>query len=243
MEHWHRCRRWWRRGFECPFGADLEDHQPDEPEDDTDQFPREFVGPPSRVKQPLKTMQEMIDEIERAPFRLPTAEGFESDPFGGVVQARPPLRAPARVPAHARAPVRAPVRGRGRVPSTAPGEAPVRVPVLRPRGASLPAGAMVKAVRFAVNMERKSTAPGEGPVTAARAEEATARVLEAAPRRAAAEGRGFPTKRLAKAVGAGLGAAAIVKAARFTSGRFGGGRGGFFFNQAAQMRKLVATGR
>ena len=105
---------------------------------------------------------------------------------------------------------------------------------------------MVKAVRFAVSMEGRSTAPGEGPATAARAEEATARVLQAAEGRVIQGGqgdpaRGFPYKRAAKAVGAGLGAAAIVKAARFTSGRFGGGRGGFFFNQAAQMRKLMAT--
>lgn len=249
MRHWHKCRRWKEQGFACPFGT-LPDHPVEDEEADDDEREFKYVPVPARRRRPPKrktvgTMAEVVREIETAPkprvavARPGTREAFGRDPFGGMVgPLRPalPYRVPSAVRARAlsRAGVRAPARSPSRV------RAPAASPI--PFRSTVPTDIAVKAMRVGFV---RSAEPEPATRRAAVTEAASARTFA----QASKESR-LSKKRLAAAAGAAAtGAAAAAAVKKFggpPKGKSGtpyrGGRGGFFVNQAAWMKRLSGAG-
>ncbi len=218
--------------MECPFSAiagHVTDDGPSGPDiDEPDELPIPVpLAVPERKKvkpRPIEDiMDDIMDEIERLPVPsgVPATapKGTEPDPFGGVVaRVTRPLPKAAVVPKPVT--VRAP----------SPVRAPVRLPVRE--------AAAVKAVRVGFRATIPRTRESfEGKIQrTAKVEEATSRAFE----QTARQGR-FPTRKVAGTVAAVATGGAAFQALR--SRPFTGGRGGFFFNQASQMRRLVGQSR
>lgn len=256
MKHWHKCRRWWKRGIECPFSS-MAFHEDDQPDDDVDddgiEVPPVAVPakrkPPPKGLPPVQTMAEVIKEIEARPVQPPpkvntpvfSRKAYSLDPFGGAPT--PPPRSPVKQAARSRVPVRTKVPVRSRVPvrhgagGYAPSPAPVvgPVPYVRPRGATVPPRVAVRAMRigFSDYSRPHDSAEVRGAVT----EEATARAFGRVVPRGNPADRGVP-RWVAPVIAAGAGLTAAALAGR---GGRGGGFGGFFFNQAAEMKRLIGA--
>ncbi len=236
MEHWHRCRRWWRRGLECPF-TKMGMHDPGdggpEPEDEGFPFPRFAV--PGRKKAPpkfggglleasepfLAKLEDLYKEIAEGTPKLP---GTPPEPFG-LPPGRPPVPRPVRAPEPVRVPepvragVLAPLRARAPRPATDTASRASRV--IQSAGLR----AIVRAFR--------TEGPGPKPFTRRHG-----RRKAAIAERATADEMG---SRLGRFVPLGIAAGAGAAAAGLFATRPRGGGGGFFFNQAARMRALAGA--
>lgn len=243
MKHWHRCKRWEDRGLACPFAADKEHDEIEGPErdfeDDTVPFPK--VPLPAKRKSPTKVrtrpIEDMVSEILDAQEAIRGGEPGLPPPPDLPPLIPPPRGVPPPAPAPARVPVRVPATAPVKVPATVASfaieEAFAKARVADPFPSPVPT-----AVPF--QQRRPRLAPAE---VAARGEVATAEVMSegiARSRRALearAKGNRLHKAAKATAIAAGTGAA-VIAAKRFQSRPRGGG--GFFFNQAAQMRRLMA---
>lgn len=89
---WHKCRRWEKKGFKCPFGGRKEPWVPDI---DWDEIPPERRRDRSRLR-PGQAVQEAQRYLERLAAR--TAAQVAKPP--GPVQVPAPVRIPAPVRHH-----------------------------------------------------------------------------------------------------------------------------------------------
>ncbi len=193
---WHRCRRWWKMGIGCPFGAE-EEH-----DDDDDDEQRPTVTTPDREEAPdvipvgEKRDEKKQDEdgelervarevIEEVPAEVPYEGAFPKN----APWPNPPWPFPARPDQPKKVPVRQPVHatggaqlgggatetGWGGIPRTAAGGSPSRpgssrVPGLQPGGATpglIHAPNLGQAARTTMNLITRA-APNPGAMGAPR---------------------------------------------------------------------------
>lgn len=111
---WHNCRRWWKKGFECPFDEFEEGvPRPDDDDDDDDEIPPVPIAPERR-----RPSGDTAKERVREPVQIRVLEDVLAQPF--------PTPDPTPVSAPARAPAPAPVPRH--VPISPPQSTPTRVP-------------------------------------------------------------------------------------------------------------------
>lgn len=135
---WHKCRRFWQKGFDCPFHP--LPRNPEDPEDDPDDKPTAPTPSREPTKQPPRSIPDDISTPVPVPARRPTNRPGPRDPGGGrgvpdpvrvpIPVFPPPLLPPGiplppfdRPPA---VPVPVPVG----VPTDTPGRLPDGAPIL-----------------------------------------------------------------------------------------------------------------
>lgn len=262
--HWHRCRRWWRHGLECPFNSlvqheedddDREDEDPDlDPVPDPVREPRRIpdrerkdeiekpvgVIPPGREtgggpRDRSEEVEDAIAEAEKIIREVPKPIPEVLEPVGDVTDFLPPPPGLRRQPALAR---------------TAAEDARVKSEQDEVKGKRpMLAGALARApvpksvgLAAALTMNQLSRLhptlpPPHRKPQLALDEEVIVQEFMKAPK---PSGFGFKAKQIGFIVG---GAAAGIGAAFALGGRGGGGGGGSFaFNAAARLRGQLTTG-
>lgn len=258
MMHWHRCRRWWRHGLECPFNS-LVDHEDDDEEDGDPDLIK--IPVPARRKRDKSeadvttgggkvgsniTDRELEELGEAQKIRIaiggPEKKAEEVvreaprpiprilEPVGDLFDLLPP---PPPIRGSVRAPARTPARARVRSPALT-GALGTTAPVRRPTPKVVGLAAALTMNQLS-RLHPRLPPPHRKPQLALD-EEVIVQELVDAPQ---PSGFGFKAKQVGFIVG---GAAAGIGAAFALGGRGGGGGGSFAFNAAARLRGQLTTG-
>ncbi len=99
MRHWHRCKRWWGEGLDCPFGG-MEGHEVDEdepPDDLPDRIDLLLAAEKGAEADVLQSRQVEPGQMP-LPFPFPIPQPERVPQLPGMPPFRPPRPAPADPP-------------------------------------------------------------------------------------------------------------------------------------------------
>ncbi len=265
MMHWHRCRRWWRHGLECPFNS-LVQHEPDDEGDPPDEPEPIGVIPPGKkrvdktrkkvekVKRPADNLtdeelaelgghvrrvvernRKIQEEAEKVIDEVPRPIPNTLEPVGDISPFLPPPPVPRGRPPR---PVAATAAQDARVVSEEE-EVKGKTPTLSGALARAPVPKSV-GLAAALTMNQITRLHPQVDLPRSFVNEAAERaIVEEFVKAPKPSGFGFKAKRIGFIVG---GAAAGIGAAIALGRGGGGGGGGFAFNAAQRLRGQLTTG-